>query len=212
MYLPIFLLWNLWKTRNNIIFENIDPNIPRLCNRICLETSTHLAPHPKNYRSRNIGPPPRTRFPVAFFDGVVVASLGGAGIVIWLNDHHLFSITLGCGPSTNTRVELLALWALLSVAKDFGLPYLYVFSDSLVIRNWVNGDSSLNMVNLDAWCYNTKMLLSAFTHVDISHVYREYNTRADTLSKARLMKDVGNLTLSEICDGEALEEVRMQLF
>ena len=78
--------------------------------------------------------------------------------------------------------------------------------------NWVNGDSSLNMVNLDAWCYNTKLLLSAFTQVDISHVYREYNTREDTLSKAWLKEDVGYLTLSEICDGEALEEVRMQLF
>ena len=104
------------------------------------------------------------------------------------------------------------LWALLSVAKDFGLPNLYVFGDSSVIINWVNGDSSLNMVNLDAWCYNTKLLLSTFTHVDISHVYREYNTRADTLSKEGLMEDVGYLTLSQICDGEALEEVRMQLF
>ena len=112
----------------------------------------------------------------------------------------------------NTRVELLALWALLLVAKDFGLPNLYVFGDSSVIMNCVNGDSSLNMVNLDAWCYNTKMLISAFTHVDISHVYREYNTRVDTLSKAGLKEDVGYLTLSEICDGEALEEVTMQFF
>ena len=39
-----------------------------------------------------------------------------------------------------------------------------------------------------------------------------YNTRADTLSKAGLKEDMGYLTLSEICDGEAIEEVRMQLF
>ena len=149
---------------------------------------------------------------MAFFDGASIASFGGAGAVIWLNDYHFFTITLGCGPNTNTRGELLTLWALLSVAKDFGLPNLYVFGDSSVIINWVNGDSSLNMVNLDAWCHNTKLLLSSFTHVDIIHVYREYNMRADTLSKAGLMKDVGNLTLSEICDGEALEEVIMQLF
>ena len=81
-----------------------------------------------------------------------------------------------------------------------------------MIINWVNGDSSLNMVNLDAWCYNTKMIISAFTHVDFSHVYREYNMRTDTLSKAGLKEDVGYLTLSEICDGEVMEEVRMQLF
>ena len=36
--------------------------------------------------------------------------------------------------------------------------------------------------------------------------------RVDTLSKEGLKKDAGYLTLSEICDGEAMEEVRMQLF
>ena len=146
LYMPIFLLWNLWKTRNSIIFENIDPNIPRLCNKICLETRTHLAPHPNIHKSRNIGHPLRSRYPMDFFDGDVVASFGGVGAVIWLNDYHFFTITLGCGPNMNTRGELLTLWALLSVAKDFGLPNLYVLGYSSVIINWVNGDSSLNMV------------------------------------------------------------------
>ena len=81
-----------------------------------------------------------------------------------------------------------------------------------MIINWVNGESSLNMVNLEAWCYNTKILLSLFTHVEFSHVYREYNKRADTLSKAGLKEAAGYLTLFEICEGEALEEVKIQLF
>ena len=81
-----------------------------------------------------------------------------------------------------------------------------------MIINWAKGESSLNMVNLEAWCYNTKMFISSFTHVDYIHVYREYNKRADTLSKARLKEAAGYLTLSEICEGEAMEEVRLQLF
>ena len=81
-----------------------------------------------------------------------------------------------------------------------------------MIINWVSGESSLNMVNLEAWCYNTKMLLSSFTHVEFSHVYREYNKRADSLSKEGIKEVVGYLTLSEICEGEAMEEVRLQLF
>ena len=81
-----------------------------------------------------------------------------------------------------------------------------------MIINWVNGESSLNMVNLEAWCYNTKMLISSFTHVDFSHVYREYNKRVDTLSKAWLNAVSGHLTFTEICEGEHLEEVRIQLF
>lgn len=144
---------------------------------------------------------------MAFFDGGAAASTGGAGAGLWLNEQHYFSTILGCGPNTNTRAELLALWALLYFAKDIGLPYLHVFGDFFVIINWAKGVSTLDMVNLEAWCYNTKTLIFSFTYVDFSHVYREYNKRADTLSKAWL-----NLTLSEICEGESLEDVRIQLF
>ena len=68
------------------------------------------------------------------------------------------------------------------------------------------------MMNLEVWCNNTKKLISPFTYVDFSHVYREYNKRADTLSKAGLNKVLGHLTFTEICEGERLEEVRIQLF
>ena len=106
----------------------------------------------------------------------------------------------------------MALWALLSFTKDIGSPYLHVFGDSSVLIKWAKGESSLSMVNLEAWCYDTKMFISSFTHVDFSHVYREYNKREDTLSKAGLKEVSGHLTLSEICEGELLEEVRIQLF
>ena len=68
------------------------------------------------------------------------------------------------------------------------------------------------MVNLEAWCNNTKKLVSSLTYVDFSHVYREYNKRQDTLSKAGLNEVLNHLTFSEICEGELLEEVRLQLF
>ena len=35
---------------------------------------------------------------------------------------------------------------------------------------------------------------------------------ADTLSKAGLNEVLGHLTFTEICEGELLEEVRLQLF
>ena len=106
----------------------------------------------------------------------------------------------------------MAHWALLYFAKYIGLPYLHVFGDSSMIINWEKGESTLDMVNLEAWCNNTKKLISSFTYVDFSHVYREYNKRADTLSKAGLKEVSGHLTLSKICEGELLEEVRIQLF
>ena len=134
------------------------------------------------------------------------------GGCIWINDQHYISIKLGCGHSTNTRAKLLALWALLYIAKDIGLPYLHVFGDSSVIINWAKEKSTLAIVNLEAWCDNTKKLISSFTFVDFSHVYREYNMTADTLSKEGLHMAPGHLTFTEICKGELFGEVKFQLF
>ena len=140
-----------------------------------LEVSTHQVPQVKRSKVRNIGDPPIKLFLMAFFDGAAADSTGGAGVCIWINEQHYLSIKLGSGHSTNTRAKLLALWALLYIAKDIGLPYLHVFGDSSVIINWAKAESTLAIMNLEAWCDNTKKLISSFTYVDLSHVYREYN-------------------------------------
>ena len=119
---------------------------------------------------------------------------------------------LGCECSTDTRAELLALWALLSIAKDIGLPYLHIFGDFSVIINWAKDESTLTIVNLEAWCNNIKKLISWFTSVDFNHVYREYNRRADSLSKDGLLLAPGHLTYMEYCKGDTFREVSHQLF
>ena len=149
---------------------------------------------------------------MVFFDGVAADSIGGAGVCIWLNDQHFISIKLGCGHITNTRAELLALWASLYIAKDIGLPYLHIFGDSSVIINCAKDESTLAMVNLEAWCINTRKLISLFTFVDFSHVYREHNKREDTLSKEGLNMIAGHLSLTKIYDDEVYGEVTLHLF
>ena len=170
LYLPFFFIWNLWKTRNCLIFKNIIPNILRLCYRIMSEVDTYLVRLSNIPNVRLIGDPPECIFPMVFFDGVAAEQVGGVGACIWISEQHFLSIKLGCGHITNTRVELLALWASLYISKDIGLPYLYVFDDSSVIINWAKNESTLSLVNLDALCLDTRNLISGFTHVDFSHV------------------------------------------
>ena len=134
------------------------------------------------------------------------------GFCIWISEQHFIDLKLGCGCSTDTRAELLALWALLSIAKDIGFPYLHIFGDSSVIINWASDGSTLSIVNLEAWCNNTKKLISSFTSVDFSHVYREYNMRADSLFKDGLLMAPGHLTFMEYCKGDTFREVYLQLF
>ena len=108
--------------------------------------------------------------------------------------------------SLDVGAELLAHWVSLRVTKDIGLPYLHIFGESSVIINCERGESTLYMVNLEAWCDNTRLLMSSFTRVDIIHVYREHNTRADTLSKEGLCLALGHLLLTESYDEEFIGE------
>ena len=125
---------------------------------------------------------------------------------------NILSIKLVCGHSTNTRSELLVFLASLYIAKYIGLPYLHIFGDSSVIINWARDESTLAMVNLEAWCINIRKLISLFTFVDFNHDFREHNKRADTLSKEGLNMAAGHLSLTEICDDEVYGEVTLQLF
>ena len=100
-----------------------------------LDIASHQVPQVNRTKVRHIGDPPAKKFPMDFFDGAATKSIGGAGVCIWINDQYFLSIKLGCGCSTNTRAELLALWASLYIAKDIGLPYLHIFGDSSVIIN-----------------------------------------------------------------------------
>ena len=119
---------------------------------------------------------------------------------------------MGCGQSTNTRSELLALWALLVISKKIGLPFLHVRGDSTTIINWINGRVSLSALNLDAWCQNIRELESSFLHLDFLHVYREFNVKADGLSKEALSLASGLLLYSEFTDGECVGNGTIQLY
>ena len=74
---------------------------------------------------------------MGFFDGAAATCMGGVGVHIILRKDHYFLLKLGCGQSTNTRFEILALWVLLVFAKHIGIPYLHIRGDSSAIINLV---------------------------------------------------------------------------
>ena len=76
---------------------------------------TFKPPLTQKHRIRNIGKSPTSVYPMIFFDGAAAKNLGGAGICLWLNELHILDFKLGCDSCTNTRAELLALWASLRV-------------------------------------------------------------------------------------------------
>ena len=212
LYLPLFIIWNIWKERNHLCFDDQEPILTSLLHIIFDEVKTFKPLQKHMHRIRNIGKSPTSVYPMIYFDGAAVNNMDGAGFYLWLNEQHLLAFKLGCGSCTNTSAELLALWASLRVAKDIGLPYLHIFGDSSVIINWEKKESTLDMVNLEVWCYNTRLLMSSFTWVEFSHVYREHNKRVDILSKEGLHLAPGHLLLTESFDDEIIGEDSLQLF
>ena len=123
------------------------------------------------------------------------------GFCLVLNESHSFEFAMGAGYSTNTKAELMALWALLSVAKLMGIPCLNIFGDSAVIINWENFHASLDPLDLSHWCMDTRRLICCFPHLSFSHTYREHNQLADKLSKSALSLTPGCGDFSEFLEG-----------
>ena len=118
--------------------------------------------------------------------GAAANSKGGAGFYLALNESHSFEFAMGGGLCTNARSELLALWALLTVAKVMGIPTLNIYGDSSVIINWASYQASLDSPCLSHWCMDTRRLMSCFSNLSIKHTYQEHNHCADSLSKEAL--------------------------
>ena len=134
------------------------------------------------------------------------------GFVIFLNDDHLFSFSLGCGSSSNTRAELLALWAILRVSELMGLPMHSIFGDSLVLISWLNLFTSLNVPSLNHWCDDIRSMLLHAPLVIFKHIYREHNSMADGLYKQALKLDMGFGIFSESLEGLIIDRGQFMLF
>ena len=169
--MPIFIFWNIWIFCNKCTFENWKLVTPVLISRIENLLTTHPAPS-KSIKVRNIGPKPVMAFPCGYFDGAATDNIGGSGFVIYLNEHHFFCFSIGCGHGTNTKVELLASWAVLRVSQMMGIPIHLIFGDSLVIISWLNRSSALDVPSLMHWCKDIRNLLLLAPRVIFKHIFR----------------------------------------
>ena len=106
--MPLFFIWHLWIARNRCIFEDQDPDTRTICfSTLELYKMYHIAYSSKPLRT--IGSTPAIIYPTGFFDGATTQGMGGACIILHISHSLLFQLKLGCGASTNTRVESLAL-------------------------------------------------------------------------------------------------------
>ena len=193
------------------MFESKKPAFSTLIARIDGWVNSYPVPL-KIHKTRNIGHKPLKCFPYGFFDGAAAENIGGSGYVIFINDSHFFSFSMGCGSSTNTRAKLLAGWAILRVSLLMGLPMQLIYGDSLVIISWLNRFTALDVPSLMHWCVDVRLMLQKAPPVIFKHTYREHNTLADALSKQGLNLDMGAISFSESFEGLIVNQGNLYLF
>lgn len=194
-------VWELWKARNGIIFRDCHVTLPILATRIAGYFNTNcIASIPP--RRRIV---PHVEFdyclPIGYFDGAAQNGICGAVGVLKVDLHVYYYFQFGAGRSSNMRSELLALWGLLFLATSLDLHRLCIFGDSQVIINWANGKCGLSSLVLCGWMNRVHSLISRFHELSFSHIYREFNSEVDKLSKLALGDMAGSILVQKFCDG-----------
>lgn len=122
------------------------------------------------------------------FDGCSKGNPGPAGIgaVITRLGKEEWSGCQYIGKKTNNQSEYSALIFGLKEAVSRDIKQLQVFGDSLLVINQITGLFKVKNVLLQDLYNETMDLISKFDYIELSHVYRKFNKRADQLSNMAL--------------------------
>jgi ribonuclease HI len=132
-----------------------------------------------------------TTFDVVAVAGGTNCGVGGTIKTINVQVFHWF---FNCGAQTNTKAELLGVWATLTITKLLNLRYIQVIGDSKVIIDWLDQKGKLQAINVEAWKQRTKDLVQFFNGISFHHIFREANMEASKLSKLALSTSKGRIT------------------
>lgn len=201
--LPFYVCWEVWRSRNNMLFNEglWDPHrmyrrilvwlqTPSASDEIIKDLSIRYRPHEVN-------------IPALFFDGAQQEGVCGCGAWLKLENGERYNISWNGGPGTNSKAELLALWSGLLVALHLRIPCIDIYGDSQVVIGGISGRTTLRSPHLCGWVERIIHLLSQFQRTATHHIYRELNSRAEKLSKLGLAHEFGFISVTYISENRA---------
>ena len=122
------------------------------------------------------------------FDGASRGNPGPAGIgaVIFHNGKEIWASCQYIGTKTNNQSEYSALILGLKQALTRDIKCLQVYGDSQLVINQINGEYKVRNPGLQDLYKEVQDLQAHFESIVFTHVYREFNKRADQLSNMAL--------------------------
>ncbi len=125
-----------------------------------------------------------------FCDGASRSNPGDAsiGVSIVLDGKEVHAISKKIGIATNNEAEYQALIDGLNFCIDNSIKEIDVFLDSNLVVEQVNKNYKVKAENLKVLNSKVDELIEEFNFIEINHVYREENKRADQLANMALDK------------------------
>ena len=125
-----------------------------------------------------------------YCDGASRSNPGDAsiGVSILLDGKEVHTISKKIGIATNNEAEYQALIDGLNYCVDNSIKEIKVFLDSNLVVEQVNENFKVKAANLKVLNSKVKELIEEFKFIEINHVYREDNKRADQLANMALDK------------------------
>ena len=125
-----------------------------------------------------------------YCDGASGSNPGDAsiGISILLDGKEVHTISKKIGIATNNEAEYQALIDGLNYCVDNSIKEIQVFLDSNLVVEQVNKNFKVKAGNLKVLNSKVDDLIQEFNFIEINHVYREENKRADQLANMALDK------------------------
>jgi ribonuclease HI len=117
-----------------------------------------------------------------------------------------------CGEGTNTRAELLGVWATLILASRLDLTHIKVLGDSRIVIDWLNNKGKLQVIALDCWKEKIRDLIKNFEEISFMHIFRDSNVEADLLSKMALQQKEGLISYNKWVEGSMGQTLYLKLF
>lgn len=139
---------------------------------------------------------------VGFFDGACRRRDCGCGVVIYMSPDICFHFWWEGGQGTNNKAEIMALWEVLTMAKWLSIQKFTVFRDAKCVIDWVNDFTNFAPLILKNWMSSIRMAINKFQEIQLQHIYRKQNWRADMLSKRGIAKDTGKIFFTEFSQGK----------
>ena len=131
-----------------------------------------------------ISDPPFLNYPVVgYFDGAAKDGICGAGMVLRMDLKQNLLLRMDAGRGKNTRAKILALWGLVFFAKSQHISKLLMLGDSKVVVDWATEIHTVHSIELYHWLGRVKGIIRLCDSLYFHHIYKEYNTLADDLSK-----------------------------